>query len=116
MNLIYELITFPLSIFDNPIYDMIIMGIIGSISFALAWRITGDLDVGGGLGSIVHWTIRLITTLAICSAISLVIIAIKFIMKYWIFITISACLILIILILKKYSQKNSNSILNKVLL
>ena len=116
MSLLYELITFPLSLFDNPIYDIIVMSIIGSISFTIAWRITGDLDIGGGLGSIVHWTIRLISTLIIWSAVSLTIMVAKLIIKYWLFLSISVILLTVLYVLSIHANKKKDSVLNREVL
>jgi len=60
MKQIYELITYPLSVIENPFYDFILLTIIGLISFVVAWNFVGESGIRGKAGSILHWTVRLI--------------------------------------------------------
>ena len=110
---LFDLITSPLSLFENPFYNYIAMAIIGFIAFKIAFAIVGELGISGEAGSIVHWIIRFFVFAFIwficCVAITLV----TFIINNWIIITISAILILIVYVLKMYTNKNPESILNK---
>lgn len=62
---IFDLITSSLSLFENPIYNYIVMAIIGYISFKIAFTIVGELGLRGEAGSIVHWIIRFFVLLFI---------------------------------------------------
>ena len=52
--------------FDDAIYNYITLSIVGIIALKVAWNFVGKLYdygiiTGKSLGSIIHWTIRLIT-------------------------------------------------------
>ena len=110
---IFDLITSPLSLFDNPIYDFITMTIIGFIAFKIAFAIVGEMGLRGEAGSIAHWIIRFFILLLICSIFYTIIKIVTFIIDNWIIIIIGTTLLLLILLLNYYAKKNSKSILNK---
>lgn len=63
---VFEIITGEYVLFDNAIYNYIILGIIGIIALKVAWNSVRKLyDCGiimtKSSGSIIHWIIRLIT-------------------------------------------------------
>ena len=57
-SFIFDLITSPLSLFENPIHNYIAMALIGAAAFGIAYRIVGELGLRGEAGSIAHWIIR----------------------------------------------------------
>lgn len=79
MKQLYGLLTYPLSIIEDPFWDFVLLTIIGSISFTIAWNFVGEIGIRGKLGSILHWTIRIIVTFALCIVISLIIKLVVFI-------------------------------------
>lgn len=109
----FDLITSPLSLFENPFYNYIAMAIVGFIAFKIAFAIVGELGLRGETGSIVHWIIRLFIFAFIWFICCVAIALITFVINNLIVITISAMLILIVYILKIYAKKNPKSILNK---
>lgn len=110
---LFELITSPFSLFENPIYDYIVMAIIGYIAYKVAFGAVGDLGLRGEVGSIVHWIIRFFVLMFIWLICCIVIWLVKFVVNNWLIITISVILLLIVYILKLYAKNNPNSILNK---
>lgn len=110
---LFDLITSPLSLFENPFYNYIAMAIIGFIAFIIAFGIVGDLGLRGEAGSIVHWIIRLFVFVFIWLVCCVAIELITFIINNWIIITINAILLMVLYVLKIYANKNSKSILNK---
>jgi len=64
MKQLYELLTFPLSVIEDPFWDFVLLTIIGSISFIIAWNFVGETGIRGKAGSILHWTIRIIVMFA----------------------------------------------------
>lgn len=46
---LFELITSPVSLFENHIYDYIVMAIIGYIAYKVAFGAVGDLGLRGFL-------------------------------------------------------------------
>lgn len=61
---VFEMITGEYVLFDNVIYNYIILSIIGVIALKMAWNFVGKLFdygiiIGKSSGSIIHWSIRL---------------------------------------------------------
>ena len=115
IKIIFDLITSPLSLFENPLQNYIAMAIIGAISYGIAFRAVGELGLRGKAGSDVHWTIRLIVFLVIWLLCCIVIKIVTFVINNWIIVTICAIMILIVYIVKKYADAHPDSILNKKL-
>ena len=61
---IFEIITGEYILFDNIIYNYIAMAIIGLFAYRIAWKCVEKLYnyniiSGKNIGSLIHWTIRL---------------------------------------------------------
>ncbi len=112
---IFDFITSPFSLFENPFYDYIAIAVIGYIAYKIAYSIVGDIGLRREAGSIAHWTIRFIVFVAIWLVSCIIIKAITFIINNWITVTICAIMILIVYIAKKYADSHPESILNKKL-
>lgn len=112
-KILFDLITSPFFIFENPICDYVVLAIIGYIAYKVAFCTVGDLGLRGEAGSIAHWIIRFFVFVFICFICCVAITLITFIINNWIIITISAILLLVIYVLKIYANKNPESILNK---
>ena len=110
---IFDLITSPLSLFGNPIYNYIAMAIIGIVAFKIAFEMVGELGLSGELGSIVHWLIRLLVFALVWFICCVVISLIEFIINNWITIMISAILLLIVYSLNIHAENTPTSILNR---
>lgn len=115
IKIIFDLITSPLSLFENSLQNYIAMAIIGTISYGIAFRAVGELGLRGQAGSDVHWTIRLIVFLVIWLLCCIVIKIVTFVINNWIIVTICVIMILIVYTAKKYADAHPNSILNKKL-
>lgn len=112
-KILFDLITSPLSLFENPFYNYIAMAIIGCVAFKIAFTIVGDLGLRDEAGSIAHWIIRFFVFVLIWFICYVAIALISFVINNWIIVTISAILLIIVYVLKIYANKNSKSILNK---
>ena len=69
MKLLFDFLTSPLGLPISPIYEWLILFIIGEIAFRVAFRAVGELyDAdfisGRSIGSIIHWSIRLVIFVA----------------------------------------------------
>lgn len=111
---IFDLITSPFSLFDNPFYNYIAMAIVGVLAFEIAFNIVEELGFRGELGSITHWTIRIIVFVLVCFIFGIIIKLVTFIIANWIYILISCSLILVLFLLKWYANNNPKSILNNM--
>ena len=115
IKIIFDLITSPFSLFENPLQNYIAMAIIGAISYGIAFRAVGELGLRRETGSIAHWIIRFLVFVAIWLVSCIIIKAITFIINNWIIVTICAIMLLILYITKKYADAHPDSILNKKL-
>lgn len=107
---VFEMITGEYVLFDNVIYNYITLSIVGIIALKVAWDFVGKLyDYGiimGKLsGSIVHWTIRLITFIVLFYILSEIIWLTKFIYLYKTVSIIILVSSVIFIILYKFIQK-----------
>lgn len=62
-SFIFDLLIDPLTLPIHPLYEWLILGVIGTIAYIASFRIVGDLydsgDIHGSfLGSLFHWAIR----------------------------------------------------------
>lgn len=97
-------------LFDNIIYNYITLSIVGIIALKVAWDFVGKLYdsgiiMGKSSGSIIHWTIRLITFIVLFYILSGIIWLTKIIYTHK---TVSAIILassVIFMILYKFIQK-----------
>lgn len=97
---IFEWIVDQYSLFENPLYNWIVFGIIGLIGFAVAWNVVGSLyrngDITGRtIGSLIHWIIRLLVMTALYLVIAFIIWIVKLAISipWWVWIIIIVSLI-----------------------
>ena len=92
MNIIFkflfERLTDPLGLPINILAEYIILGVIGTIAYIVAFRIVGDMYHGGQIstrtgGSIFHWLIRLLFFVPIWAVTYFVIWVGKLIITHW---------------------------------
>ena len=110
---IFDLITSPFSLFDNPFYNYLAMALIGVIAYKVAFNVVKELGLRGEAGSIAHWTIRFIVFTLIWLLCCIVIKCILFMVNNWILVLICALSLLSLYFAKKYAGKHPKSILNK---
>lgn len=107
---VFEMITGEYVLVDNIIYNYITLSIVGIIALKVAWDFVGKLYVSGIImgkssGSIIHWTIRLITFIVLFYILSGIIWLTKIIYSHK---TVSAIILassVIFMILYKFIQK-----------
>ena len=113
---IFEFITGEFTLFDNIIYNYIAMGIIGLMALVIAFHFVGILYSNGaisgrGVGSIIHWVVRLVVFVVIFSVACLGVWLIKFIAKipwwFWIFFAaiIASIIASIIIFLVRWKKR-----------
>ena len=119
MKQLYEMLTYSLSIIEDPFWDFVLMTIIGSLAFIVAWNLVGETGIRGKAGSILHWTVRIIVMFLLCLITSLVIKLVIFIYNIplvtWLAIGIAVLLILLMVIVLKFTlfskkEKKKNKI------
>ena len=78
MKLLFEYITSSFSLLEDPIKNYIVLAIIGSIAFPIAYGVVGKLYrfgliYGREAGHVLHWIIRLIVFIAIFYVVAMII-------------------------------------------
>ena len=107
---IFEIVKGEYILFDNVIYDYITLSLVGIIALKVAWDFVGKLyDYGlimsKSSGSIIHWTIRLITFIVLFYILSGIIWLTKFIYLHKTESIIILSSSVIFIILYKFIQK-----------
>ena len=119
---IFEMITGEYIMFDNIIYNYVIMTVIGVFAFGIDWRCVGKLYdnniiSGKNSGSLIHWTTRLVVFIALFYIFNLLIWLTKFIYIHRQIICIIICSIvifaIIITIIYKIIKRKNNKKINK---
>ena len=79
-SFIFELITEPLALPISPLWEYLILLVLGEIAFRIAW----EVSPGGFGGSTIHWFVRIIAFVAIWAVTYAVIAVGKFVLAHWI--------------------------------
>ena len=56
MNILYEILTSPLGLPISPVWEYVILLIVGEIVHEIAWNVSP----GGRFGSLIYWVTKLI--------------------------------------------------------
>ena len=88
-SFIFDTITDPLTLPIEPLYEWLILGIIGLIAYAASFCIVGDMYDNGSingsfLGSLFHWGIRLLIFMPIWFVVYWVIVIAQWILAHWV--------------------------------
>ena len=88
-SFIFDRFTDPLTLLIEPLYEWIILGIIGLIAYVASFRIVGDMYDSGSisgsfLGSLFHWIIRLFIFVPIWFAVYWIIVIAQWIITHWV--------------------------------
>ena len=107
---IFEIVKGEYILFDNVIYNYITLSLVGIIALKVAWDFVGKLyDYGiimsKSSGSIIHWTIRLITFIVLFYILSGIIWLTKFIYLHKTESIIILSSSVVVIILYKFIQK-----------
>ncbi|MDD2494662.1 MAG: hypothetical protein PHE29_05670 [Tissierellia bacterium] len=115
MKELFDLLVLPISISENIFVDIVLLSIVGFISYKSAYFIVGEIGIRGDLGSLIHWIIRIIVYIFLCFVINIFIKIYEFIVSIPIQFYISLTLIISLFLIFVYSSKNKKTILNKKL-
>ena len=89
---LFEILTDPLGLPINALWEYLIIAIINAVAFKIAW----DASPGGTFGSAIHWGVRLIAFVIIWAITYGVIALAKWIFANWI---IALCIVVGLIIL-----------------
>ena len=85
-KLIFEILTDPLGLPINALWEYLILAIINAVAFKIAW----DASPGGFGGSAIHWAVRLVAFVIIWAVTYGIIALAKWIFANWI---IALCIV-----------------------
>ena len=105
-KLVFELLTDPLGLPINALWEYLVLLIIGAISFSVGW----EVSPGGRFGSVIHWCVRLIAFFVLWAITYGAISAFQWFIAHWVvciavLLGIFTIIIAVILIRKRLSQK-----------
>ena len=90
-SFIFDRFTDPLTLPIEPLYEWIILGIIGLVAYAVSFLIVGDMYDSGSisgsfLGSLFHWIIRFFIFVPIWFVVYWVIVIAQWIISHWVLV------------------------------
>ena len=95
MKFLYTIITNPLGLPISPIWEYLILLVVGEIVHEIAWNVSPD----GRFGSLIYWVTKLLAFVSIWAILYGIISAIKFVVTHWVWFTIGGLALLIGVIL-----------------
>lgn len=106
LKLFYSLLTDPLGLPIEPLWEYIILLLVGEIVHEIAFYVSP----GGTFGSLIYWVTKLIAFAAIWAVLYAIIAIIKFIIAHWIWFAIGGGVLLAaavgLIIYAKVSDEN----------
>ena len=91
LKLLFTLLTDPLGLPMEPLWEYVILLIVGEIVHEIAWNISP----GGVLGSPIYWVTKLLAFVLIWAALYVIIVAFQFVIAHWIWFTIGAAILIV---------------------
>ena len=82
MKFIYEILINPLGLYIEPLWEYIILFIVGELVHEIAWNISP----GGTIGSAIYWTTKLLFFIIIWVMLYVIIAIVQWIITNWIII------------------------------
>ena len=95
MKVLYELLTSPLSLPIEPIWEWLILLVVGEVVHEIAWKVSP----GGRMGSLVYWITKLLAFVAIWAILYGIIVAVRFVIAHWVWFVIGGAILLVAVII-----------------
>ena len=94
LKLFYTLLTDPLGLPIEPLWEFVILLIVGEIVHEIAWK----ASPGGTFGSLIYWATKLLAFVIIWAALYAIIATIQFIIAYWVWFAIGAAVLIAVVV------------------
>ena len=94
LKLFYTLLTDSLGLPIEPLWEYVILLIVGEIVHEIAW----STSQGGTVGSLIYWATKLIAFVAIWAVLYVIIAAVQFVIAHWIWFVIGAAIIIAVVV------------------
>ncbi len=82
LKFLFDILTDPLGLPIDAIWEYLILAVIGAIAFVIAWNISP----GGDFGSLIHWVVRLIAFVILWAIVYGIIALVQWIFANWVLI------------------------------
>lgn len=82
LKFLFGILTDPLGLPIDAIWEYLILAVIGAIAFLIAWNISP----GGDFGSLIHWVVRLIAFVILWAIVYGIIALVQWIFANWVLI------------------------------
>ena len=82
LKFLFGVLTDPLGLPIDAIWEYLILAVIGAIAFGIAW----NFSPGGEFGSLIHWVVRLIAFVILWAIVYGIIALVQWIFANWILI------------------------------
>lgn len=104
-KLLYMFLTDPLGLPIEPLWEYIILLIVGEIVHEIAFYVSP----GGVFGSLIYWLTKIVAFIAIWAILYIIIAIVKFIIAHWIWFAIGGGIVLVAIIgLILYNRADNN--------
>ncbi len=107
MSTLYNLLTSPLGLPIGPVWEWLILLVVGEVVHEIAW----SASPGGRFGSFIYWVTKILAFIAIWAILYGIITAVRFIVLHWIWFTVGGVALLVVTVIwivwhKKKGVKN----------
>ena len=92
LKLFFTLLSDPLGLPIEPLWEYVILLIVGEIAHEIAW----SASPGGTFGSLIYWVTKLPAFVVIWAVLYTIIVAIQFIIAHWIWFAVGAVVLVAI--------------------
>lgn len=82
LKFLFGILTDPLGLPIDAIWEYLILAVIGAIAFVIAWNASS----GGDFGSLIHWVVRLIAFVVLWAIVYGIIALVQWVFANWILI------------------------------
>ena len=79
LKLLFEILTSPLGLPIDAIWEYLILAVIGAIAFKVAW----ESSPGGIFGSLIHWSVRFVVFVVLWAIVYSIIALVQWIFANW---------------------------------
>ena len=107
LKFLYTIFTNPLGLPIDPVWEFVILLIVGEIVHEIAYWVSP----GGTFGSLIYWVTKLLVFIAIWAILYGIIAVIKFVVLHWIWFTVGGAILLATAItwIIIYKKKNNGN-------
>ena len=88
LKFLYELFTSPLGLPIDPIWEWLIILVVGELAHEIAYWVSPG---GKEFGSLIYWVTKFLTFIAMWAVLYGIIVAIQFVTRYWIWFLNIGC-------------------------